>query len=332
MSCLIPTLKIKELAAQFPNETVRSVTNLISSWQEDYNKSVEEIPSIEELKNYISEIRKSPLENSVSEKTINISTSINENADLSNFAIRPFMYKGIKYNTVEGAFQAEKLEYADASQSYNDKNISTNEYKQGFSELSGNLARQQGRSIKGLDRNAWDHNSSRIMKELITASFEQNPNALQRLLSTGNAELTHKFRGIEQDGGRFSKLLMEVRNELRDKYQQKTGISQERQQQIEELFKDNPELANAVYSSIGLNMINESEITYTDEEGNPCAKNGMRNSNFTKGSTWEIVQDLKGYPSHAQGGVDIKLGKDGFSFSKNNTIIKAEHGLVLPIN
>ena len=111
-----------------------------------------------------------------------------------------------------------------------------------------------------------------------------------------------------------------------------TTIPSERQQQIEELFKDNPELANAVYSSIGLNMINESEITYTDEEGNPCAKNGMRNSNFTKGSTWKIVQDLKGYPSHAQGGVDIKLGKDGFSFSKNNTIIKAEHGLVLPIN
>ena len=79
MSCLIPTLKIKELAAQFPNETVRTVTNLISSWLEDYNKSVEEIPSVEELKNYISEIRKSPLENSVSEKTINISTSINEN-------------------------------------------------------------------------------------------------------------------------------------------------------------------------------------------------------------------------------------------------------------
>ena len=108
MSCLIPTLKIKELAAQFPNETVRSVTNLISSWQEDYNKSIEEIPSKEELKNYISEIRKSPLENSVSEKTINIFAGTNENADLSNFANRPFSYDGFTYNSVEQAFQHAK--------------------------------------------------------------------------------------------------------------------------------------------------------------------------------------------------------------------------------
>lgn len=101
-------------------------------------------------------------------------------------------------------------------------------------------------------------------------------------------------------------------------------------QQIEELFKSNPELANAVYSSIGLNMINESEITYTDENGNPCAKDGMRSSTFTKGSEWEVVKDLKGYPSHAQGGVDIKLGKDGFSFAIANSQIKAAYGLLLP--
>lgn len=87
--------------------------------------------------------------------------------------------------------------------------------------------------------------------------------------------------------------------------------------------------ANEVYEALGLNIINESEITYTDEEGNPCAEMGMRSSNFTKGSKWEIVKDLKGYPSHAQGGVDIKLGKDGFSFARGEGMIKAEHGLVL---
>ena len=80
----------------------------------------------------------------------------------------------------------------------------------------------------------------------------------------------------------------------------------------------------------GNQIINESEITYTDEEGKPCAKMGGRGSNFTKGSKWEIVKDLKGYPSHAQGGVDIKLGKDGFSFTRDNGVIEAKHGLVLP--
>ena len=101
---------------------------------------------------------------------------------------------------------------------------------------------------------------------------------------------------------------------------------------VAELFESNPKLANAVYEALGLTTINESEITYTDEEGNPCAKMGGRSSKFTKGSKWEIVKDLKGYPSHAQGGVDIKLGKNGFSFTRNNGVIEAKHGLVLANN
>jgi hypothetical protein len=52
------------------------------------------------------------------------------------------------------------------------------------------------------------------MKALIKASFEQNPQALQRLIATGNATITHT-----QDKGKwgteFPKLLMEVREELR---------------------------------------------------------------------------------------------------------------------
>jgi hypothetical protein len=54
------------------------------------------------------------------------------------------------------------------------------------------------------------------MKELLKSSFVQNPEALKTLLATGNAKLTHKNKlGVEQDNGRFSKLLTEVRDELR---------------------------------------------------------------------------------------------------------------------
>lgn len=59
------------------------------------------------------------------------------------------------------------------------------------------------------------------------------------------------------------------------------------------------------------------------------AKDGIR-SKFTRGSQWELVKDLKGYPSHAQGGVDIQLGKDGFSFTRGESQVLAAHGLVLP--
>ncbi len=56
--CLIPTPKIRELAAKFPNETVESVKNLVSLWQAKNNKSSEDIPMGYELNAFIQEIRK----------------------------------------------------------------------------------------------------------------------------------------------------------------------------------------------------------------------------------------------------------------------------------
>ena len=63
----------------------------------------------------------------------------------------------------------------------------------------------------------WDYGESvseDVMKAAIKASFQQNPQALQRLLATGNATLTHtQDRG--KWGTEFPRLLMEVREELR---------------------------------------------------------------------------------------------------------------------
>lgn len=56
--CLIPTPKIRELAAKFPNETVESVKNLVSLWQAENNKSSEDIPMGYELQDFIKKIRK----------------------------------------------------------------------------------------------------------------------------------------------------------------------------------------------------------------------------------------------------------------------------------
>lgn len=56
--CLIPTPKIRELAAKFPNETVESVKNLVSLWQAKNNKSSEDIPMGYELQDFIKKIRK----------------------------------------------------------------------------------------------------------------------------------------------------------------------------------------------------------------------------------------------------------------------------------
>ena len=84
-----------------------------------------------------------------------------------------------------------------------------------------------------------------------------------------------------------------------------------------------------------MKMIESGEIEYTDEEGKPCisfkAEDGAREPKFTKGGKWEIVEDLTGYPSHKDGGVDISIGNDGVSFiNSKNISVKAANGLLLP--
>ena len=154
--------------------------------------------------------------------TINIYYSNGENRDLSNFYKRTFEAKNSPINghfdTVEGAFQAQKL-----SELYNSKYTDSYYKSEGKTILNklrnadGYTAKKLGRTIEGLKRAEWDRDSSSIMKSLLWDSFEQNPDDAKRLLATGDARLTHT-----QDQGywgtEFPKLLMEVRDELRAKH------------------------------------------------------------------------------------------------------------------
>ena len=147
----------------------------------------------------------------LSNTTINIYAGTGENAELSNFAVRPF--KSVvtihgTFNTVEGAFQAAKFRYS--SMGIGDRLPIVLE----LMNVTGAKAKALGRTITGLDTKEWDKNSSRIMKELLKESFEQNPDALAKLLATGNATLTHT-QDKTKWGKEFPKLLMEVRDELR---------------------------------------------------------------------------------------------------------------------
>lgn len=152
--------------------------------------------------------------------TINIYAGTGENADLSNFAIRPFTISGDKpessiriggnFQTVEGAFQAQKLVFSSMSDDEKE------DIRKQLEIASGSQARSIGRKIKDLNTVSWDKASSDVMRDLLLESFSQNPEALNRLLSTGDATLTHT-----QDKGKwgteFPKILMEVRELLRNR-------------------------------------------------------------------------------------------------------------------
>lgn len=122
---------------------------------------------------------------------INIYAGSGENANLSNFAIRPFTFRlpvsneSIQFQSVEQAFQYAKLEYAE-------DNIGNQRIgKEILQTKDGAKLRQLGKSITGLNQKEWDNNSSMLMKMMLRQSFLSNPYALRDLLNTGDSELTH---------------------------------------------------------------------------------------------------------------------------------------------
>jgi predicted NAD-dependent protein-ADP-ribosyltransferase YbiA (DUF1768 family) len=197
----VPTPDMDSIAEVLSEAKVLELTNLTTSEPD----VIEEEP---DTSLYTQDITKAVL---------NIYAGTNENANLSNFAKRPFTinYEGLdivgQFNTVEGAFQALKAGYT--SKATVEEGAKNSAIVEKLRTATGAQAKALGRQIKKLDITDWDEDSSSIMKDLLTKSFEQNPEALQVLLNTGNSILTHT-----QDKGKwgteFPKLLMEVREDL----------------------------------------------------------------------------------------------------------------------
>lgn len=173
--------------------------------------------------NAIKAVYQKTFNNAPTSSTVNIYAGTGENADLSNFAIRPFTHHfndgSVKeFQSVEQAFQYIKAsEFADTrSNDGNTRPSGKSIQAEIMDTTTGSQLRSLGRQIKNLNVQAWDRSSSFVMKQLLKESFEQNPQALQRLLSTGNVTLTH-VQDNSKWGKEFPKLLMEVREELRKK-------------------------------------------------------------------------------------------------------------------
>lgn len=139
----------------------------------------------------------SDTEKQTKKDNINIWYSSNENAELSNLAERPFTYNGKSYRSVEHAYQTLK------SGSFDE--ITYNKY----------LSAKKGSKITGTkSANTKNNYNIKLMEDLIKSSFEQNPEALQILLNTGNKIITHtQDKGIWNK--EFPRILTKVREELR---------------------------------------------------------------------------------------------------------------------
>lgn len=267
-------------------DALEASLKFIKIYPENFTTTVDE--TVEEIPNSV--------------RKINIYAGSGENAELSNFANRPFelknhssrlnMIKGdISFKNVEQAFQAAKYTYTGNitentwqphmlpgggfgnEMSKEDQDWNYNILNQIINSNSASEAKKLGRNFRHFNSQVWDRDSSRLMKELLLESFKQNRDALNKLLFTGNAILTHT-QDKGKWGSEFPKLLMEVREELTevpfDINIESNLDNSAIKDGVDFVFEQNPELANSVYEALGFNNDKASfESTGTAAQGSP---------------------------------------------------------------
>ena len=80
-----------------------------------------------------------------------------------------------------------------------------------------------------------------------------------------------------------------------------------------------------------ITQLEKEGLLEIDCKGKLKAEKGLATS-FVKGGKWKVIKDLKGYPTHKEGGVDLTIGKGGVSIKNGNTQFTAKYGLVIPKN
>ncbi len=127
---------------------------------------------------------------------------------LSNMYAATFEWDGRTYRNSEAAFQSAKS----LDPSVRDE----------FSEMTGVVAKREGKKVKL--RGDWESVKDDIMEEVVRAKFSQNPDLLQRLIDTGDMELTEgnrwhdRYWGVDlltgEGENHLGIILMKVRAEL----------------------------------------------------------------------------------------------------------------------
>ena len=136
----------------------------------------------------------------------------NEFAFLSNFYHSPIVYEGIKYPTVEAAFQAAKT-------------FNEIEKKTIAAAATPGQAKRLGRRVSL--RPDWEQVKDSVMEELVRLKFTSSPTLAIQLWSTGDRELVEgnwwndTYWGVCNGVGRnqLGKTLMKIRTELKIKAQ-----------------------------------------------------------------------------------------------------------------
>ena len=138
----------------------------------------------------------------------------NEYYFLSNFYEAPVTYNGITYKNNEAAFQAQKV-------------APSKEAMLEFKDLNPTEAKKLGRKVSL--RPDWENVKVGVMEDLVYAKFSQNTDLQEKLIDTGDEYLEEGNTWGDRVWGAVNgvganllgQILMEVREELKDKAEEK---------------------------------------------------------------------------------------------------------------
>lgn len=168
------------------------------------------------LENYIDEVSKNVRLDAEMSMFNEINSFRNENYFLSNMRPTKVTYKGVTYKSAEAAFQAQKCA--------NERD------KAKFADLTGKQARSEGRKVKL--RDDWESVKVDVMRDVVRAKFSDKELA-KKLVATGYRNLVEgntwndTFWGVSGGIGenQLGKILMEVREELRQEMGEDSGVN-----------------------------------------------------------------------------------------------------------
>ena len=157
---------------------------------------------IKKMETDLPKLKDSPIDNLKS-----IDSFRGEHSFLSNMSESPVELSGVKYPTVEHAFQAAKT-------------TDPAERAKILSAKTPAEAKKIGRTLTL--RKDWNQMREEVMEKALRAKFEQNPELKKRLINTGDTELIEgntwgdTFWGQVNGKGqnKLGKLLMKIRKEL----------------------------------------------------------------------------------------------------------------------
>jgi len=187
-----------------------------------------------------------------SSKKINIYAGNKENADLSNFAIRPFTVnvetpsgsKEYTFQSVEQGFHFYKAMIGNNPQIVKKILETTN------GGILRNLTNKTNLKLTSEQVKEWDDTSKSIMLNLMYDSYAQNPNEAQKLLNTGNTTITHT-----QDNTRwktdFPEVVMTVRDMLKEE-----GFDNV----VENKTEVKPEVSQMIYNELGNKTVSDNVV------------------------------------------------------------------------